>query len=133
MSMSRTEIKIIKNHWKDIKLNLPKFSQIFYQRLFEKFPNFRPLFTNDINRLEDKLIATLDVAVLYANKLELKQKYFKSLGQRHIKYGVTDDMYEPFLEVLLEIFKEYNPTIYNSDLEKTWIKIYNLMVNLMLN
>src|SRR5215470_3601957 len=73
----------------------------FYQRLFELDPKLRPLFQHNIQEQSKKLMATLKMVVDgldYSHELVAS---FRSLGRRHVQYGVKEQHYDTVGEALL--------------------------------
>src|SRR5882724_3721613 len=73
----------------------------FYKRLFELDPKLRPLFQHNIEEQSKKLMATLKMVVDgldYSNELVAS---IRSLGRRHVQYGVKEQHYDTVGEALL--------------------------------
>jgi hemoglobin-like flavoprotein len=61
---------------------------IFYDDLFTRDPALRTLFKDDMAEQRKKLMLTLSVVVQNVNNFEAIATTVRSLGQRHMGYGV---------------------------------------------
>src|SRR6267143_4771230 len=74
---------------------------IFYKRLFELDPKLRPLFQHNIQEQSKKLMATLKMVVDGLDYSHELLSSIRSLGRRHIQYGVKDQHYDTVGAALL--------------------------------
>src|SRR5690349_4097351 len=74
----------------------------FYARLFERYPEVRPLFPDDMARQHAH--STVAIAVLVTNlaHLDALAGPLRELGARHVGYGVRREHYVAFRDTVLE-------------------------------
>src|ERR1043166_1060172 len=73
----------------------------FYQRLFELDPSVRSLFQHNIQEQSKKLMATLKMVVDGLEHSHELVSSIRSLGRRHIQYGVKEQHYDTVGQALL--------------------------------
>jgi hemoglobin-like flavoprotein len=65
----------------------------FYERLFREHPEVRSNFRPDMQAQQDKLIDTLAALIDVLNQPTTAETVLKDLGQRHVVYGATPELY----------------------------------------
>ncbi len=106
----------------------------FYQRLFEEYPQLRPLFDGvSIAGLQKKLFASLVLLVQNLHRPEVLKDYLTSLGARHSHYGVEPTYYPMFAENLLTVLEEYLGKQWTTEIEQAWAKTLNTVSEMMLD
>ena len=110
----------------------PKFVTRFYEILFERHPQARPLFPRDGMARQAEMLTGALVAVL--DHLEdapwLKQT-LSALGTKHVGYGVTPEMYGWVGASLLATLAEVAGPAWTPELEGAWGEAYGAIVSLM--
>jgi hemoglobin-like flavoprotein len=104
---------------------------IFYRRLFELDPQLRPLFQHDIQEQSKKLMATLKMVV---DGLEHSQELvtsIRSLGRRHVQYGVKDQHYDTVGDALLWALEKALVAHFSPSTRHAWRTVYNWMAATM--
>jgi nitric oxide dioxygenase len=66
---------------------------IFYDDLFARDPRLRALFKDDMAEQKKKLMLTLSVVVQNVSNWDAISSTVRSLGQRHVTYGVYPEHY----------------------------------------
>lgn len=74
---------------------------LFYERLFSKNPDFRPLFKNDMRIQGLKLMTMLAMVVYNLPKRDEVSPAIRDLAARHVEYGVKFADYEALKEALV--------------------------------
>ena len=85
------------------------FSSSFYERLFELAPQVRPLFKNNMQEQQDKLIKMLGLIINNLYDLNSISVEIARLAQRHASYGVKDEHYQIVTEALVRTIAEHSP------------------------
>lgn len=110
----------------------PKFVTRFYEILFERYPQARPLFPRDGMARQAEMLTGALVAVL--DHLEdapwLKQT-LGALGAKHVGYGVTPEMYGWVGASLLATLAEVAGPAWTPELEGAWGEAYGAIASLM--
>ena len=85
----------------------PRLIGRFYEVLFERYPEVKPLFSRNAPEKQQKMLTEALVAVM--DKLEdapWLESTLKAMGAKHLDYGVTDVMYSWVGESLLATLAE---------------------------
>ncbi|HET6337576.1 MAG TPA: globin domain-containing protein [Polyangiales bacterium] len=112
--------------------NQPELTARFYEILFERYPQVKPLFgrnsnANQANMLQGALVAVmdhLDDATWLADTLT-------AMGKKHVDYGVTDEMFDWVGASLLAALAEAAGDRWTPEVEAAWIEAYGAIAGLM--
>jgi methyl-accepting chemotaxis protein len=74
----------------------------FYDRLFDRAPDVRPLFGTDLRRQRAMLLRALVLVRRSLRDLESLLPVLRDLGARHVAYGARPEHYPVVAEVLVE-------------------------------
>lgn len=111
----------------------PDLTHRFYEILFERYPQVRPLFGRNSGRAQEEMLTRALVAVM--DHLEdapwLKQT-LGSLGDKHVAYGVTDAMYGWVGDALLATLAEVAGPDWTPEIEAAWTDAYGAIAGLMM-
>jgi hemoglobin-like flavoprotein len=103
----------------------------FYQRLFELDPKLRPLFQHNIQEQSKKLMATLKMVV---DGLDYSQELvasIRSLGRRHVQYGVKEKHYDTVGEALLWALEKGLGPEFSPGARNAWLIVYTWLAATM--
>jgi hemoglobin-like flavoprotein len=111
----------------------PKFVSRFYEILFERYPQARPLFPQNgmarqVEMLTQALVAVLD----HLEDAPWLQDTLGALGAKHVGYGVTREMYDWVGASLLATLAEVAGPAWTPELQGAWGEAYGAIVSLML-
>jgi hemoglobin-like flavoprotein len=104
---------------------------IFYKRLFELDPKLRPLFEHNIQEQSKKLMATLKMVVDgldYSHELVAS---IRSLGRRHVQYGVKEQHYDTVGEALIWALDKALGADFTPAARTAWLTVYNWLAATM--
>ena len=104
----------------------------FYETLFSNHPEAKGLFKNvDMAAQKKALVASLAHCVENIHDEGHLSRYLKSMGERHVRYGVQEGHYAWVGEALIQTFQYFFDESWTSELEESWIQLYTLMSDLM--
>lgn len=109
----------------------PELTTRFYEILFERYPQVRPLFATDTTH-QSKMLASALVAVM--DKLEdasWLSNTLTAMGRKHVSYGVTNEMYGWVGASLLATLAEVAGRDWTPALEAQWTEAYGAIAGLM--
>lgn len=104
---------------------------IFYGRLFEIAPYFRPLFKGDMQEQGKKLMQMIGVAVANLDNLEAVVPAVQKLGQRHVGYGVQAADYDIVGAALLWTLEQGLGEAFTTEVKQAWTNVYTVLANTM--
>jgi methyl-accepting chemotaxis protein len=79
----------------------------FYERLFEKYPQVRPLFHTPPEEQHKKLLASVAAIVASLKDSERLLPYLRAMGVRHLAYQTEDGHYPAVQENLVAVLGEH--------------------------
>jgi len=110
----------------------PNLTARFYEILFERYPAARPLFGRSSQRRQEEMLAGALVAVVeHLEDGEWLSSTLGALGQKHVGYGVTGEMYDWVGDSLLATLAETAGDDWTPALTAQWGEAYGVIVSLM--
>jgi hemoglobin-like flavoprotein len=110
----------------------PKFITRFYDILFERYPQTRPLFPqNGMARQVEMLTGALVAVLDHLEDAPWLQETLGALGAKHVGYGVTREMYDWVGASLLATLAEVAGAAWTPELQTAWADAYGAIVSLM--
>jgi len=110
----------------------PEFAARFYDRLFTRHPQLRPLFARSSLEEQQHMLYQALVAIL--DNLEdafWLEGALGKYGERHAEYGVTEAMYDQFGECLMDTLKEAHGAEWTPELSVAWADAYRAISDMM--
>ena len=129
--MTPEEIKMVKASWAKVVPISDQAAELFYGRLFEVYPEVKPLFKSDMKEQGRKLMAMIGTAVNGLDNLEPLLGAVKDLGKRHVDYGVKDEDYDKVAECLIWTLNQELGDEFTDELEAAWVKTYTAVADVM--
>ena len=89
----------------------------FYERLFARYPQVRPLFSrNDPERQQKMLQESIVAVVDHLEEPEWLAETLGNMGMQHVDYGVTAEMYPWVAECLLDTLADIAARAWNAEM-----------------
>lgn len=106
----------------------------FYERLFEKYPQVRPLFNTPPEEQHKKLIASVGAIVAGVTRLETLLPYLHAMGIRHLKYQTEEGHYGAVAENLVAVLEEHLSVEgeFTEAMRATWIAAIDTINKVMI-
>ena len=106
----------------------------FYQELFEKHPEVKPLFENvDMTKQRQMLLGSLDYVVSHLREPEKLLEALQAMGQRHQGYGAVAEHYPVVGEILLSVMQELAGEAWTEEVEQAWSQALTQISEIMLS
>lgn len=106
----------------------------FYEVLFERFPQVKPLFANTTTaKQQTKLLAALKLVVGNLRNPEALIKALTELGVRHQGYGAEAAHYDAVAGTLLEVMQELAGDAWTDAIHSAWSDALKIIANVMLD
>lgn len=110
----------------------PRFISRFYEVLFERYPQAKPLFRSGDPARQAQMLTEALVAVMdHLEDAPWLVNTLGALGERHVGYGITREMYDWVGAALLATLGETAGTAWSPRLEAAWTEAYGAIVGLM--
>jgi hemoglobin-like flavoprotein len=111
----------------------PVITTRFYEILFSRYPQVRPLFSRNAPERQQKMLQEAIVAVVdHLEDGAWLTSTLHGMGHKHVEYGVTAEMYPWIGECLVATLKEIAGADWSPRIEKAWIDAYGAISGLML-
>lgn len=128
------DVDLLRNSFALIAERQPLITPRFYEILFERYPQARPLFSRHSFDRQQQMLQEALVAVLdHLDDAPWLQTTLRALGQRHVGYGVTSEMYGWVGASLLATLAEIAGDDWTPRLQDAWAEAYGVIVSMMLD
>lgn len=110
----------------------PELVAHFYEILFTRYPQVRPLFGRNSASAQQRMLTQALVAVL--DRLEDPAWFtttLEALGEKHVTYGVTDEMYDWVGECLLTAMQSAAGDAWTLAMLDSWSAAYGAIAQTM--
>jgi len=126
------DIQTLRESFELVSEREPDFVARFYERLFSEHPEVKRLFQDTVGRRQRKMLHDALSAVMdnLENPTWLDEN-LRSLGEKHVGYGVEDHMYDWIGESLLGTIAEVANDAWTPDLERAWTHAFDAIAHLM--
>jgi|SRR5579863_7894481 len=105
----------------------------FYEHLFTQYPQTRDFFAStSMKEQHKKLLGALALVIQSLRKPEALASTLKSLGQRHVNYGVRPEHYPIVGIILLSTFAEFLGDDWTTEYHNAWTEAYGVITTIML-
>lgn len=130
--MTPEQVGLLAESWNAVAGRREEIARTFYQLLFERHPELRPLFARvDMRAQYEKFAGMVDEIVQLRAAPREFVKSAVLLGQRHAAYGVTRDQYAPAGAVLLEVLASALGSAFTPAVREAWSDGYLLTSSIM--
>jgi hemoglobin-like flavoprotein len=110
----------------------PKLTPRFYEILFSRYPQVRPLFARNPNDAQAQMLQEALVAVMdHIEDASWLEQTLMAMGKKHVDYGVTDEMYDWVGASLLATLAEAAGEAWTPELEAAWATAFGAISGLM--
>ena len=110
----------------------PRMTARFYELLFQRYPQVRPLFGRDQTLQGAMLQSALASVLERLDDAPWLAATLGAMGRKHIDYGVTREMYGYVGECWLATLAEIAAEAWTPELEAQWLEAYWAIASLML-
>jgi hemoglobin-like flavoprotein len=110
----------------------PRLTRRFYEILFERYPQARPLFGKSLEMQEQMLTRALVAVIDRVEDGAWLTETLHALGAKHVDYGVTDEMYPWVGDALLATLQEVAAEAWTPRIASAWQDAYGAIAGLMM-
>ena len=129
--MTNEQIKLVQDSFRQVAPIAETAAQLFYARLFELDPDLELLFKGNLTEQGRKLMQMLGVAVNSLDRMDQLLPVVRSLGARHVSYGVRDRDYDTVGQALLWTLRKGLGDGFTRDVEAAWTNVYVTLASAM--
>ena len=131
--MNSHHISLVQSSFAQVTPVADQVADLFYARLFEVHPEFRPLFPQEMELQKAKLITMLTFIVESLMMLDALIPALQQLGERHQGYGVFNEYYRPLGAALIWALEQTLGDQFTPEMRRAWVGVYTMMANTMIN
>ncbi|HET6852798.1 MAG TPA: globin family protein [Pyrinomonadaceae bacterium] len=129
--MTNEQIKLVQDSFRQVAPIAETAAQLFYARLFELDPDLELLFKGNLSEQGRKLMQMLGLAVNSLDRMDHLLPVVRSLGTRHVSYGVRDNDYDTVGRALLWTLRKGLGEAFTPDVEAAWSNVYATLASAM--
>lgn len=129
--MTPEHVSLVRSSWTQLAPIAELAGGLFYDRLFEIYPEVRPLFRGDMAAQGRHLMSMIDIAVRGLDDLAPLLPAVRDLGARHARYGVVDADYDKVGDALLWTLRQGLGAGFTTPVEEAWTCIYGELAAVM--
>lgn len=129
--MTSEQIQLVRSSWARILPIKEAAAELFYARLFNRYPEVRPYFKGGLMEQGQKLFTMIDVAVQGIDRLDALQDSLRQAGKRHREYGVKQEDFPKVADSLLWTLKKGLGDDYTDEVEEAWSATYQRVAAIM--
>ena len=124
----------VKVCWSKIKLSEGSefFVERFYQLMFEQHPELRPLFPETMRQQNAALLSMLDNVINGLEFIDELEETLIKLGKRHQKIGIQAEMYDVFVDTVVESAKQSSNNTLTENEIISWKSAFREMSDIMI-
>ena len=119
--MTAAQKRLVRESFAEIREIAGPVSMLFYGRLFALDPSLRPMFRQDIALQGRKLMDMLTAVVDHLDEFESLTPTLRSLGQKHVGYGVRPEHYQTVGKALIWALTQALDERFYPELRAAWL------------
>jgi molybdopterin-binding protein len=122
------DTELIGQSWDRLAGKHEELVRAFYDRFLSKFPEYRPLFSESMERQMGKMVESMAFLARVADETEVMHPHMVKIGDKHRLFHLSKEDLEKFKEVFVEIIGEYCGNDWNSHYKKAWDDVFDKRV-----
>lgn len=130
--MTPHQAQLVRDSFRLVEPIADQAAALFYSNLFEADPALRALFRGDMNRQGQLLMTMIGSAVKLLDRPDALLPVLRSLGARHVNYGVKDAHYPVVGGTLLMTLEQGLGEAFTPEIRDAWLAMYAVVHDTML-
>jgi hemoglobin-like flavoprotein len=130
--MTPEQKQMVKDSWAKVLPIKETAAELFYNRLFDTYPEVRPYFKGDMKEQGRKLMAMLNTAVSGLDNIDGLIEPLKQSGKAHKGYGVKAEDYDKVGESFLWTLEKGLGDAFTPDVKEAWTVVYTTVAGVMI-
>ena len=130
--LTKDEVKLIQRSWVDLTANSKRVGEVFYNKLFERNPDMKSLFTGELKEQAGALMRMVKTVVEGLSNPNIIVPAIQDLGRRHHDYGVKSDQYKKFGDCLIMCLEHETGGTFDAKTKSAWQKLYAILAETMI-
>jgi len=96
----------------------------FYDRFFNQYPDYKPLFADTMARHKKKMVETMALVARVTEDTEIAHPHLIKMGNKHSEYKLSREDLEKFKSVFLQVIGEYCAE-WTDDYQQAWNEAFD--------
>ena len=130
--MTPEQKQLVKDSWAKVLPVQEAAADLFYNRLFDEYPEVKPYFKGDMKEQGRKLMAMLNTAVNGLDNLEALIEPLKQSGKAHKGYGVKAEDYDKVASAFLWTLSQGLGDAFTDEVKDAWVVTYTTVASVMI-
>ena len=130
--MQSHQVQLVRSSFALVRPIAPQAAALFYDHLFAADPSLRGLFIGSLMHQGVRLMKMIEGAVGLLDKPDALMPVLRTLGARHIGYGVVDADYATVGDALLRTLEQGLGDAFTPDVRAAWVAMYELISRTMI-
>lgn len=132
MALSSEERDLVRDSFRVVSRDRRQAATRFYEILFERAPETRALFVNDLEQQGAELMSKLGLIVAELQNVQALAPVLEDLALRHVAYGVKPHHYPAVGAALVEMLAEVVGDAFTPETRAAWEKAYAELAEVMI-
>lgn len=129
--MNAEQVALIRESWAKVYPIKDTAARLFYGKLFDTYPEVKPLFKGDMDEQGRKLMAMINTAVNGLDDLDALIDPVTDMGARHAGYGVKDEDYDKVAVCLIWTLEQGLGDDFTDEVKDAWVVLYTTVADVM--
>ncbi|MFQ5720676.1 MAG: globin family protein [Acidobacteriota bacterium] len=122
---SALKLRLLRESFAAVSPMAGELAARFYETLFDRYPEVRPLFANvRMDEQKKKLIRSIALVIHNLERPGYLEAYLGGLGQMHVAYGVREEHYAAVGECLLAALESVAGRAWTEEVKGAWTDAY---------
>lgn len=130
--MTPQQKQLVRDSWAKVLPIQETAAELFYNRLFEVYPEVKPYFKGDMKEQGRKLMAMLNTAVNGLDRLDALIEPLKKSGKAHAGYGVKAEDYDKVADAFLWTLGKGLGDGFTDEVKDAWVVTYTTVAKVMI-
>ena len=124
-------VELLRSSFDLVVARQPQVTPRFYEILFSRYPQVKPLFGRNGAKQAEMLQQALVAVMEHLEDAAWLTETLEAMGRKHVDYGVSDDMYALVGDSLLATLAEIAGKDWTPELAAAWTDAYGAIAGLM--
>ena len=129
--MDSLQVTLVRRSFALVQPIAPQAAALFYDHLFEADPSLRGLFRGDMRGQGERLMTMIGRAVDLFGQPDVLMPVLRSLGARHLAYGVEDRHYATVGSALMKTLEQGLGDAFTPAVREAWNDLYAVIAATM--
>lgn len=124
MPLTDKELALVQKCFMDLRPHLEPTSVEFYEKLFQRAPELRPLFREDLKGQGMRFMTALGTILTDLENPDAGKVDYGTLGHLHATLGIKPAYFKPMEEALIDTLRSKLGDEFTPELETAWRNAY---------